>query len=72
MWKDDFLKLGHKIKFERTRRKMSQLALALKTGLTTRSVSRIECGTNDPRYSTLMRIAQAFDMELSDLFNFRL
>lgn len=72
MNKEDFLKLGYKIKYERNRRKISQLELSLKTGLTTRSLSRIECGTNDPKYSTLLKIAQALDMELTDLFDFKL
>ncbi len=72
MNKDDFLKLGYKIKYERNKRKISQLELSMKTGLTTRSLSRIECGTNDPKYSTLLKIAQALNMELTELFDFRL
>lgn len=55
MQKEDFLKLGYKIKFERSKRKLSQLDLALKTGLTTRTVSRIECGTID---SQIFNISQ--------------
>ena len=42
----DLLKLGYKIKYERNKRKISQFELSLKTGLTTRSLSRIECGKN--------------------------
>ncbi len=72
MHKDDFLKLGYKIKFERSKRKISQLDLALKTGLTTRTVSRIECGAIDPKYSTLVRIAEAMELDITDLLNFRL
>lgn len=72
MDKTDFLKLGYKIKYERNKRKISQLELSVKTGLTTRSLSRIECGTNDPKYSTLVKIAEALDMDLRDLFNFQL
>ena len=72
MQQDDFLKLGYKIKFERRKRTMSQLDLAIKTGLTTRTVSRIECGTIDPKLSTLMRIAEAFNIETVDLLNFNL
>ena len=52
MNKEDFLKLGYKIKYQRGRKGISQLELALKTGLTTRTISRIECGTIDPKYST--------------------
>lgn len=72
MDKAEFLKLGYKIKYERVKRGISQLDLALKTGLTTRSISRIECGTNDPKYSTLVRIAKALGIELVELLNFKL
>lgn len=72
MQQDDFLKLGHKIKFERSKRKISQLDLSLKTGLTTRTVSRIECGMIDPKFSTLMKIAEAMELNITDLLDFRL
>lgn len=72
MDKAELLKLGYKIKYERVKRGVSQLDLALKTGLTTRSISRIECGTNDPKYSTLVRIAEALNIELIELLNFKL
>lgn len=72
MEQDDLLKLGYKIKYERNKRKLSQLELSMKTGLTTRSLSRIECGTNDPKYSTLVKIAKALEIDLRELFNFQL
>ena len=72
MEKDDFLKLGYKIKFERGKRKISQLDLALKTGLTTRTVSRIECGSIDPKLSTLSKIANALETDITELLNFKL
>lgn len=72
MQKEDFLKLGYKIKFERGKQKVSQLELALKTGLTTRTVSRIECGTIDPKLSTLSKIADALGIKIVDLLNFQL
>ncbi len=72
MQKEDFLKLGYKIKFERGKQKISQLELALKTGLTTRTVSRIECGTIDPKLSTLIKIADALGVKITDLLNFQL
>lgn len=70
MNKDDFLKLGYKIKYQRSKKGISQLDLALKTGLTTRTISRIECGTIDPKYSTLVRISEALDIDLPDLLTF--
>jgi transcriptional regulator, XRE family len=72
MNKDDFLKLGYKIKYLRSKKGLSQLDLSLKTGLTTRTISRIECGTIDPKYSTLVRISEALDSKLIDLLNFSL
>lgn len=72
MQQEDFLKLGYKIKFERGKQKISQLELALKTGLTTRTVSRIECGTIDPKLSTLIKIADALGVKITDLLNFQL
>ena len=72
MDKEDFLKLGYKIKYKRGRKGISQLELALKTGLTTRTISRIECGTIDPKYSTLVRISEALDIKITDLLNFTL
>lgn len=72
MNKDDFLKLGYKIKYERSKLGLSQLDLSLKTGLTTRTISRIECGTIDPKYSTLVRISEALNLEITDLLCFQL
>ena len=72
MQKEDFLRLGYKIKFERGKQKISQLELALKTGLTTRTVSRIECGTIDPKLSTLIKIAEALGTKVTDLLNIQL
>ena len=70
MDKEDFLKLGYKIKYQRGKNGISQLDLALKTGLTTRTISRIECGTIDPKYSSLLRIAEALNIDLRDLLTF--
>ena len=72
MNKDDFLKLGYKIKYLRSKKGLSQLDLSLKTGLTTRTISRIECKTTAPKYSTLVRISEALDFKLIDLLNFSL
>ena len=69
---EDFLKLGYKIKYLRNKKGFSQLDLSLKTGLTTRTISMIECGTIDPKYSTLVRISEALDSKLIDLLNFSL
>ncbi len=72
MDKQLFLRLGYKIKYERVKRKISQLDLSLKTGLTTRTISRIECGTIDPKYSTLVKISKALDLDIKNLLDFTL
>ncbi len=72
MDKNEFLKLGYKIKYERVKKKISQLDLSLKTGLTTRTISRIECGTIDPKYSTLLKISNALNLNITELLDFKL
>lgn len=72
MDESDFLKLGYKIKFERGKRKISQFDLALKAGITARTLSRIECGSIDPKFSTLIHISDALGLDIVDLLNFRL
>ena len=69
---ENFLKLGHKIKYLRGKSGVSQLDLSLKTGLTTRTISRIEIGQIDPKYSTLLKIAEALNTELTALLDFKL
>ncbi len=68
----DLFKLGYKIKYERVKQKLSQLDLALLTGLTTRTISRIECGIIDPKFSTLLKISSALSLEIKDLLDFQL
>lgn len=72
MEKDVFIKLGHKIKYERSKAKISQLDLSLKTGLTTRTISRIECGTIDPKLSTLLKISDALNITINDILSNKL
>ena len=69
---NDFLKLGYKVKYERAKRNLSQLDLSLKTGLTTRTISRIECGCIDAKFSTLIKISKALNINISELMNFKL
>ena len=69
---EELLKLSHKIKYERGKKHISQLDLSLTTGLTTRTISRIECGIINPKYSTLLKIADALKINLTELLNFKL
>ncbi len=72
MDKEIFFKLGSKIKYLRNKNNISQTDVSLKTGLTTRSISRIETGKIDPKYSTLVKIAEALEVEICELVTFTL
>ena len=66
------LKLGHKIRYERMKREMSQEQLSDLAELNFRSISYIECGKHDVKCTTLDKIANAFGMDISELFMFKL
>lgn len=67
--KDDrLLILGQRIRFERLKKGLSQEELAEKTDLSRRAISCIECGVNDAKYTTLLKIADALDIDISLLF----
>lgn len=72
MENETLLKLGQKIRFERTKRKMSQEQLAEKAELNFRSISYIECGKHDIKFTTLEKIAKALNLEVHDLTIFKL
>ncbi|MDO5437023.1 MAG: helix-turn-helix transcriptional regulator [bacterium] len=59
--------LGAKIRFERIKRKLSQEELAEITGLSRRAISCIECGTTDPKYTTLLSVANALGITIVEL-----
>ena len=67
--KDDrLLILGQRIRFERLKKGLSQEELAEKTDLSRRAISCIECGVNDAKYTTLLKIADALGIDVSLLF----
>ena len=73
--KDNNLKLlalGIKIRHERMKRKFSQEKLAELSALSIRTISDLERGLTDIRYTNLLQIAAAFDMTLSQLLDFKL
>lgn len=59
--------LGERIADLRAPLKISQEALADRTGLSRRTVQRIESGEGDARYSNLMRIAAALHEDVAVL-----
>ncbi len=68
MKNEKLLILGQKIRFERLKKGYSQEELAEKTDLSRRAISCIECGTNDAKYTTLLKIAEALEIDISVLF----
>jgi transcriptional regulator with XRE-family HTH domain len=63
-------KLGRNIALYRHRKGLSQDALAFEAGIGERTVSRIESGETDPRFTTLEKIALTLDIELRILMEF--
>ena len=71
--KDDrLLQLGQKIRYERLKRGLSQDDLEEKSGVSRRTISEIERGNADIRYTNLYQIAEAFGVPISDLLAFKL
>ena len=64
---DTIKKLGQKIRIERQKRKMSQEKLAELADLNRNFVGMIERGETN---LTVKNIANVFDMDIKDLFNF--
>ena len=71
--KDDrLLQLGQKIRYERMKNSLSQEALEEISGVSRRTISEIERGNADIRYTTLCRIAEGLKMTVSELLDFKL
>ena len=66
------LRLGNKIRFERMKANLSQEALAEKANVSIRTISDIERGLTDIRYTNILQIAEAFNLSLSEFLNFNL
>lgn len=57
-----------KLKDIREKRMMTQLDLAMKSGVTPAQISRLENHPSNPRVSTLKRLAAALGVEPQELF----
>ena len=66
------LQLGQKIRYERLRKGLSQEDLEEKSLVSRRTISEIERGNTDIRYTNLLQIAEALNMTISELLNFKL
>ena len=71
--KDDrLLQLGQKMRYERTKRGLSQEDLEEISSVSRRTISEIERGNADIRYTNLYQLAEAFNLSISELVNFKL
>ena len=66
------LQLGQKIRYERLKNGLSQEGLEEKSMVSRRTISEIERGNADIRYTNLLQIAEALNMSVSELLNFKL
>ncbi len=63
-------KLAKRIKFLRSEYKLTQDDLSFKAKIARSTLGNIETAKNDITFSKLYKIAQAFDMSLSEFLNF--
>ena len=61
------VKIGDNLKEVRTRRLLTQVQLAEKSGVNQVTIARIERNQVDPRFSTMRRLARALDIDPTKL-----
>lgn len=68
--KELIFKLGQKIRILRTKQGLSQDDLSEKSKVSLQTIGRIERGENDTKISNICAIANALDVDISELFIF--
>ena len=63
----NLITLGNHIKKLRKQKGLTLSALCYRNGLEPSTVSRIEAGLTEAKYLTLLKLANAFNMSLSEL-----
>ena len=66
----NLLQLGLHLRSLRKQRKLTLESLCYKNGLEPSTISRIEQGLVDPKYLTLYKLAEAYNMSISEMLNF--
>jgi transcriptional regulator with XRE-family HTH domain len=61
------VKIGDNLKEVRTRRLLTQVQLAEKSGVNQVTIARIERNQVDPRFSMMRRLAKALDVDPTEL-----
>ena len=64
------IKVGKRIQEIRDKKKISQQDLAAKCNFEKSNMSRLEAGKVNPTLSTLEKISNALEVNITDLFNF--
>jgi transcriptional regulator with XRE-family HTH domain len=64
------VEFGKKVKESRESQNMSQLDLAIKSGLDVRQIGRVENAEVNTSLTTIYSIAKALDVAVGDLFDF--
>jgi transcriptional regulator with XRE-family HTH domain len=59
----DAVKIGRRLRAERTRRFLTQEQLAQKAGISQKQLSKIENNEVEPRFSTILSLAEALGVE---------
>jgi transcriptional regulator with XRE-family HTH domain len=65
------LSIGMRIRELRKEQNMTQLDLAVKSGMEENAVQRLEKARTSPTIKTLHKIAKGLDVEFIELFNFK-
>lgn len=65
--KEQLIAFGKHLRALRASKGLSGVQFAQKLGVDKQFLSRLELGQSDPRITTLIRLAQALDLQLSDL-----
>lgn len=68
---DKEVHIGEQVRYYRRMRKLSQEDLALMAGINPAFVGHIERGIKSPTVNTLIKITQALDISLAQLFTLR-
>lgn len=66
---DQLKELGNHIKKLRKERKLTLSSLCYMNGLEPSTISRIEQGIVEPKYLTLLRLAEAFGLPIKELLD---
>jgi transcriptional regulator with XRE-family HTH domain len=61
------VKIGRRVRSERVKRFTTQERLAAAAGISSRQLVRIERNEVDPRFSTILKLAEALEVEPSEL-----